>query len=78
MGPYGPKRYDFVEKIINFDENYKIVNKSIKGVESEKLKVKTWFCDKDVSFVNLLSKTDDFTNTVVNKNVWFIRNNEFA
>ena len=32
-------------------------NKNIKGVKSEKLKVKTWFCDKDLSSVNLLGKT---------------------
>jgi len=30
VGPYGPKRYDFVWKIINFDENHKIANKIIK------------------------------------------------
>ena len=37
MGPYGS---DFVSKIINFDENHKIVNKNIKGVKSEKNKSK--------------------------------------
>ena len=38
----------------------KTANKNIKNVKSEKLKVKTWFCDKDMSSVNLLNKTNDF------------------
>ena len=46
MGPYGP---DFVKKIINFNENGKIINKDIKVVKLKILKVKTWFCDKDPS-----------------------------
>ena len=41
--------------------NHKIVNKDIKGVKSEKIKIKPWFCDKDLSSVILLSKTYDFT-----------------
>ena len=36
------------------------INKNIKIVNLEILKVKTWFCDKDLSSVNLLSKTHDF------------------
>jgi len=28
---------------------HKIVNKNIKGVKSEKVKIKTWFGDKDLS-----------------------------
>ena len=40
-----------------------MVNKNMKGVKSEKLKVKTWFCDKDLSSVYLLSKTFDFIKT---------------
>ena len=43
-GPYGP---DFVEKIINFDENNKVINKNIKIINLGILKVKTWFDDKD-------------------------------
>ena len=31
-----------------------------KDVKSEKIKVKPWFCDKDLSSVNLFSKTDEF------------------
>ena len=45
-GPYGP---DFASKIINFHENHEIVNKNMKGVKSEKIKVTTWFGDKDLS-----------------------------
>ena len=29
-------------------KNHQIVNKNIKGVKSEKIKVKTWFGDKDL------------------------------
>ena len=29
-------------------KNHKIINKNIKGVKSEKIKVKTWFGDKDL------------------------------
>ena len=39
--------------------NHTIVNTNIKDVKSEKIKVKQWFCDKDLSSVNLLSKTND-------------------
>ena len=46
MGPYGP---DFVLRIINFDEKDKIVNKNIKIVNLEILKVKSWFWNKDSS-----------------------------
>ena len=37
-------------------KNHKIVNKNIKGVKSEKLKVKTWFCDKDLSSVDSINE----------------------
>ena len=40
-------------------KKHKFVNKDIKCVKSEKLKIKIWFCDKEVSSVNFLSKTDD-------------------
>ena len=46
MGPYGP---DFAKRIINLIENHENINKNIKGMKSEKIKVKTWFCDKDLS-----------------------------
>ena len=42
----------------------KLLIKNIKGIKSEKLKVKTWFCDKDLSSVNLLSKTHDFIKNI--------------
>ena len=45
MGPYGP---DFVTKNINFNENHKIINKNVKVVNLGILKVRTWFCDKDL------------------------------
>ena len=52
MGPYGP---DFALKIINSDKNDKIVNKNRKGVKSEKIKIKTWFCDKELSSLNSIN-----------------------
>ena len=36
-------------KIHTLMKNHKIVNKNVKGVRSEKIKVKTWFGDKDLS-----------------------------
>ena len=45
----------------------KLLIQNMKGIKSEKLKVKTLFCDKDLSSVNLLSKTNDF-----------MKNNTFA
>ena len=44
-------------------KKHKVVNKDIKDVKSEKLKIKKWLCDKDLSSVNLISKTDDFIRT---------------
>ena len=44
-----------LQNIINFDENDKIVNKNIKGIKSEKIKVKTWFCDKDLSSLDSIN-----------------------
>ena len=38
----------FCSKIINFAENHKIANKNIKGIESEKIKIKIEFGDKDL------------------------------
>ena len=43
-------------------ENHEIVNKNVKGMKSEKIKVKTWFCDKDLKMLNSLNKTDDSLN----------------
>ena len=34
----------------------------MKGIKSENLKIKMWFCDKDLSSVNSLSKTHKITN----------------
>ena len=48
-------------------KKHKFANRNIEGVKSGKRKVKTWFCDKDLSSVNLLSKTHDF-----------IKNNKFV
>ena len=36
---------------------------NIQGVKSVKLKVKTLFCDKDLSSASLLSKTDNLIKT---------------
>ena len=55
------KNMIFFEKQLILMGNQKIANQNIKDVKSEKIKVKTWFCDKDLSSVNLLSKTCDFT-----------------
>ena len=46
MGPYGP---DFVQKILILIKNHKILDKDIEVVKLEILKVKMWFCDKDLS-----------------------------
>ena len=45
----GPKDTILFEKRLILMKNDKIVNKNIKGVKSEKIKVKTWFGDKDLS-----------------------------
>ena len=37
-----------IKKTHNFDEKHKIINKNIKVVNLEILKVKTWFGDKDL------------------------------
>ena len=39
-------------------KNHKIINKSIKVVKLEMLKVKTWFCDKDLSKNNKIVNKD--------------------
>ena len=41
-------------------KNHKFVNEKWKGVKSEKIKVKTLFCDKDLSSVSLLNKRYEF------------------
>ena len=51
-GPYGP---DFVSKIINFNNNHKIINKIIKVVKLEILQVKTWFWNKDLSSLDSIN-----------------------
>ena len=53
MDPYGPLLLtEFISQIFqktnNFNENHKIINKNIKVVNLEILKVKTWFGDKDL------------------------------
>ena len=73
-------------------KDHKSVNKHIRDIESEKLKVKTCLCDKDLSSVNLFSKTYDFikkklldkTNVFIkminllSKTDDFIKNGEFS
>ena len=46
---HGPKDKILLQKPLILMKNHKIVNRKIEGVESEKIKVKTWFCDKDLS-----------------------------
>ena len=36
-------------------KNHKIINKNIKVVKLEILKVKTWFCDKDLSSLDSIN-----------------------
>ena len=36
-------------------KTYKIVNKDIKNVKSEKIKVKTWFWNKDLSSLDSIN-----------------------
>ena len=52
MGPHGP---DFASKVINFDENHKIINKSIKVVKHKILKIKMWFWNKDLSSLDSIN-----------------------
>ena len=61
-------------------KNHKITNENIKHVKFEKLKIKTWFCDKDLSSVNLFSKTHDFIKNInlFSKMYAFRKNNKFV
>ena len=36
-------------------KNHKIINKAIKGVKSEKIKIKAWFCNKDLSSLDSIN-----------------------
>ena len=38
-----------------FKKHDKFVDKQWKGVKSEKIKVKTWFCDKDLSSLDSIN-----------------------
>ena len=49
MGPTLPKKILILMKV------HKIINKDIKGIKSEKIKVKTWFCDKDLSSLDSIN-----------------------
>ena len=40
---------------MNFDEDNKTINKTIKGVKSERIKIKTWCCDKDLSSLDSIN-----------------------
>ena len=52
MGPYGP---DFVKKTLILLMNNEIANKHKKGIKSENIKIKTWFCDKDLSSLDSIN-----------------------
>ena len=45
----GPKDTILLKESLILMKNDKFVNKDIKDVKPEKLKIKTWFCDKDLS-----------------------------
>ena len=51
-GPYGPLWAHMgpilLKKLINLMKNHKIINKNIKVVKLEIIKVRTWFGDKDL------------------------------
>ena len=49
MGPV------LLKKLLISLKNYKIINKDIKAVKLEILKVKTWFCDKDLSSLDSIN-----------------------
>ena len=49
MGPI------LLRKLIFLIKNHKIVNKNIEVVKLEILKVKTWFCDKDLSSLDSIN-----------------------
>ena len=49
MGPI------LLKKILALINNQKIDNKHMKGVKAEKMKVKTWFCDKDLSSLDSIN-----------------------
>ena len=52
MGPYGPIRAlmgpILLNKLLILIKSHKIINKDIEVVKLEILKVKTWFCDRDL------------------------------
>ena len=54
-GPDMTEVRDFASKTIDFDENHKIINKNIKIVNLEILKVKTWFWNKDLSSLDSIN-----------------------
>ena len=58
-GPYGPLWAHMgtilLKKLLILMKNNEIVNKNIKGVKSEKIKIKTWFCDKDLSSLDSIN-----------------------
>ena len=43
------KMINSLSKTNKFNKKHKIINKNIEVVKLEFLKVKTWFCDKDLS-----------------------------
>ena len=49
MGPI------LLRKSLILIKNHKIVNKDIKGVKSEKIEIKTWFCNKDLSSLDSIN-----------------------
>ena len=46
---YGLVFVNLFSKTHDFTKTYELVNKIMKGIKSEKIKVKMWFGDKDLS-----------------------------
>ena len=87
MGPI------LIKEILVLIKNHKLINKNLKIVNLEILKVKTWFGDKDLfseiclikpndftKVINSLSKTDDFTKVInsFSKTDDFIKTHKFS
>ena len=68
MGP------TLLKKSLILIKNYEIVNKNIKGVKSEKVKIKTWFWNKDLSSLDSIIKKHTRENTwnISRKYIWNI------
>ena len=60
-------------------KDHKIANSNIKGLNLKK-KIKMLLCDKDLSSVNLVSETYDFTKKIslLSKTYDFVKRHKFA